>query len=171
MGKSVILVGPMGAGKTTIGKLVAQELGLPFKDIDHIVVEKSGADIPWIFDVEGEEGFRGRETRVLQEVLDGEAAVIATGGGIVSREENRELLKKADAVVVFLNATVNQQFQRTGKDKNRPLLQQDNPRQVLERLMEEREPWYREVSDLVIDTGKNKSRQLIKTIAGIWRSH
>ena len=169
MGKSIVLVGPMGAGKTTIGKLLAQELDLPFKDIDHIIVERTGADIPWIFDVEGETGFRRRESQVLAEVLDADAAVIATGGGIVSLPDNREMLKQADALVVFLNATVAQQFHRTSKDKNRPLLQKDNPRQVLERLMQEREPWYREVSDMVVDTGSNRARQLVNNIADCWK--
>ncbi|HEY9034699.1 MAG TPA: shikimate kinase AroK [Pseudomonadales bacterium] len=168
MSKSLILVGPMGAGKTTIGKLLAQELNLPFKDIDHIIVERCGADIPWIFDVEGEAGFRRREHQVLQDVLAAEPAVIATGGGIVSQAENRELLKKSGGVV-FLHATVDQQFERTAKDKNRPLLQQDNPREVLRRLMAQREPWYREVADLVVETGRNRPRAVIQAIVHYWR--
>ncbi|SRR5690554_1945237 len=170
MGSSIILVGPMGAGKTTIGKMLAQEIGLPFKDIDHLVVEKTGASIPWIFDVEGEQGFRKREHQVLVEALENSAAVIATGGGIVSLEANRELLK-AEKNVVFLYATVDQQFQRTAKDKNRPLLQQDNPRQILEQLMLQREPWYREVADLLIETGKNKPRAVVNSIAQYWRNN
>lgn len=168
MRKSLVLVGPMGAGKTTIGKLLAQELHLPFKDIDQMVVERSGADIPWIFDVEGEEGFRRREHQMLKEVLGGEPAVIATGGGIVTRAENRELLKQA-GTVVFLYASVDQQYERTAKDKNRPLLQHDNPRQVLVELMAKREPWYREVADHVVETGRNRPRSVINNIVRYWR--
>lgn len=168
MVQSIILVGPMGAGKTTIGKVLAQEVGLPFKDIDHLIVEKSGASIPWIFDVEGEEGFRKREHQVLQEALDGEPAVIATGGGVVTQAANRALLNSQRAVV-FLHASVAQQFQRTAKDKNRPLLQHDNPRQVLENLMAIREPWYREVADLIIETDRHKPKAIVNSIAQYWR--
>lgn len=168
MNKSLILVGPMGAGKTTIGKQLAQELHLPFKDIDQMVVERSGADIPWIFDVEGEGGFRRREHQMLLEVLQGEPAVIATGGGIITQAENRELLLKAGNVI-FLYASVDQQYERTIKDKNRPLLQNDNPRQVLQNLMEKREPLYREVADLVVETGRNRPRSVIKSITDYWR--
>lgn len=167
MAESIILVGPMGAGKTTIGKLLAHELDLPFKDIDQLVVEKSGASIPWIFDVEGECGFRRREHQVLVDVLQENTAVIATGGGIVTQVENRELLKNCNNVV-FLYAPVELQFQRTAKDKNRPLLQQDNPRNVLERLMQIREPWYREVANLVVETNRNKPRNIVNGIIKYW---
>ena len=167
MSESLILVGPMGAGKTTIGRLLAAELNLPFKDIDHLVVEHAGADIPWIFDVEGEVGFRRRETKALMEALAGESAVIATGGGIVSQEENRRLLQ-AEKAVVLLFATVDQQFSRTAKDKNRPLLQQENPRQVLADLFAIREPLYRQVSDLVIETGRCKPKLAVESIVQYW---
>ena len=167
MADSLIMVGPMGAGKTTIGKLLAQQLFLPFKDIDLLIVEKTGASIPWIFDMEGEDGFRKREHQVLKEALRQPQAVIATGGGIVTREENRRLLKRQKHVV-FLSATVEQQYKRTAKDKNRPLLQHDNPQQVLERLMQEREPWYKEVADLIVDTGENNPYIIVDEIVHYW---
>lgn len=168
MAKSLILVGPMGAGKTTIGRALSDELHLPFKDIDHIVVENCGADVPWIFDIEGEEGFRRRESQALAEALDGKPAVIATGGGIVTREANRKLLKNAGGVV-FLYASVKQQLNRTKKDKNRPLLQQGDPEKVLCALMQTREPWYREVSDFVIETDRSKPRDVVNAIVEYWK--
>ncbi len=170
MSSSLILVGPMGAGKTTIGRMLSQELRLPFKDIDHIIAEKAGADIPWIFHVEGEEGFRKREHQVLEEVLAGEPAVIATGGGVVVKEENRQLLSQVPCVV-FLNASVEQQFFRTVKDKNRPLLQKDDPRSVLIELMKIREPLYREVADFVIDTDQSKPKGVVNAILDYWKKH
>lgn len=169
MAQSLILVGPMGAGKTTIGRALAQELKLPFKDIDHMVVDNAGADIPWIFDVEGEAGFRKREHLALVEALEGEAAVIATGGGIVMEEENRELLKCCNGYVVFLYTTVEQQFARTAKDKNRPLLQNDDPEAKLTQLMQIREPLYRAVADCVVETDKNKPRAIVNTIVDCWQ--
>lgn len=167
---SLILVGPMGAGKTTIGRLLAQELQLPFKDIDHLVSEKAGADIPWIFHVEGEEGFRKREHQMLAEVLQDGPAVIATGGGVVMRRENRELLQQ-QRCVVFLNASVDQQYFRTAKDKNRPLLQKDDPRAVLSDLMAVREPLYREVAGFVVDTDSSKPKLVVSAIIDYWKKH
>jgi len=170
MTASLILVGPMGAGKTTIGRLLAQELQLPFKDIDHIVADKAGADIPWIFHVEGEQGFRKREHQALFEVLSEGAAIIATGGGIVTQEENRQLLSN-ESCVIFLNASIEQQFYRTAKDKNRPLLQHDDPKSVLIALMEAREPMYRAVADLVVDTDQSKPKMVVTTIVDYWKKH
>jgi shikimate kinase len=170
MSCSLILVGPMGAGKTTIGKILAQELHLPFKDIDHIITEKAGADIPWIFHVEGEDGFRKREHQALEDVLRAGTAVIATGGGIVMRPENRQLLM-AERCVVFLNASVEQQYFRTAKDKNRPLLQQNDPKSVLVNLMRIREPLYREVADFVIDTDNSRPKIVVSAIVDYWKKH
>ena len=157
----------MGAGKTTIGRLLAEELHLPFKDIDHLVVEHAGADIPWIFDVEGEAGFRKRESNALAETLVAEPAIIATGGGIVTVEENLKSLQKEPAVI-FLHANVDQQFARTAKDKNRPLLQQEDPRQVLADLMEVREPLYRSVADFTIETGRLRPKYAVYAIVDYW---
>ncbi|MEZ7984511.1 MAG: shikimate kinase, partial [Pseudomonadales bacterium] len=143
--KKVFLIGPMGAGKTTIGRHLATELSLPFIDTDHEIEERCGADIPWIFDVEGEEGFRLREHKVLHDICESSPAVIATGGGIIMRGDNRALLRE-HGVAVYLHATVNQQLSRTGKDRSRPLLNKGDPKTILTDLMTMRDPLYREVA-------------------------
>lgn len=148
---NIFLVGPMGAGKTTIGKLLSERLRLVFVDADKYIEDVTGADIPWIFDVEGEAGFRERETRAIDELSQADGVLLATGGGAVTREENRTLLSSR-GVVVYLYATVDQQFERTSRDRNRPLLQNDNPRQVLENLFVVRDPLYREVADIIVTT-------------------
>lgn len=153
----------MGAGKSTIGRLLAAQLSLPFKDSDHVVEEKSGADIPWIFDVEGEDGFRDRETAALRELIQQDSLVLATGGGIVMREENRELLKEADAVI-FLTADPEHLVRRTAKDKKRPLLQVDNPREKILALLELREPLYREVATHVVMTDTRSPKAVAQSI-------
>ncbi len=164
MSQSLILVGPSGAGKSTIGKLLASILHLPFSDSDRVIEEKTGADIPWIFDMEGEEGFRLRETAVLADLLQGEPMVIATGGGIVMREENRRLLK-GDGVVVYLTASINQLVERTYKDKKRPLLQVDDPEAKIRELIALRDPLYSEVADLVVQTDRRSPKVVAQEIA------
>ena len=149
--RSIFLVGPMGAGKSTIGKLLAAQLELPFADSDKVIEERTGADIPWIFDVEGEAGFRRRESAVLRELCVGPTQVVATGGGIVLRPENRLELRK-HGLVVYLQASIEQLLERTSKNSNRPLLQVANPRQRIIELVEERDPLYREVADIICDT-------------------
>lgn len=161
--KKIALVGPMGAGKSTIGRLVAAELGFPFKDSDHEIEERSGADIPWIFDVEGEAGFRERETNVLKNLLQEPKLVLATGGGIVMRSENRELLKQADAVI-YLTADPDHLVKRTARDKKRPLLQVDNPREKIMSLLEERDPLYREVATHVVMTNTQSPKVVAQDI-------
>lgn len=161
--QSLFLVGPMGAGKTTIGKLLAQELKLGFKDTDKEIEERTGADIAWIFDVEGEEGFRARETQILDDLSQMPPMVLATGGGIVMKPENRAFLC-ARGVVVYLQASIDSQVERTSKDKKRPLLQNDNPRQVLENLMAKRRPLYEEIADLVLDTDLDSPKTIVKKI-------
>lgn len=159
----VVLVGPMGAGKTTIGKLLAKELGYSFIDSDKEIEARSGADIPWIFDVEGEDGFRLRESQVIEDLATVSNAVVATGGGAVVREVNRPNLKKGGCVV-YLRTSVDQQYERTYRDKNRPLLQQENPRDILQSLFNVRDPIYREVADLVVDTDKKKPKAVVRQI-------
>ena len=127
--QNVFLVGPMGAGKTTIGRFLAGELKLEFKDADREIEERCGADISWIFDMEGEEGFRRRETEVIEELAQDSGLCIATGGGAVLKAENRTALM-AHGIVVYLKTSVDQQVQRTSRDKKRPLLQTGNPRQT-----------------------------------------
>jgi shikimate kinase len=160
---NIFLVGPMGAGKTTIGRLLAKELGLEFLDSDREITERTGVDIPTIFEFEGEAGFREREAVAIDELSRREGIVLATGGGAVLREQNRHWLAER-GFVVFLWASVDQQVERTRRDKNRPLLQTGDPRGKLEALMREREPLYREVADLVIETGRASPRSVARRI-------
>jgi len=141
----------MGAGKSTIGKYLAQHLKLRFADTDTEIEARTGADIPWIFDVEGEAGFREREVQVVEEMTTWDDIVLATGGGVVMRPENRQALG-ARGYVVYLHATVEEQVRRTRRDRRRPLLQKGDPEQVLRALMAIRDPLYREIADHVIDT-------------------
>ena len=161
--KRVVLVGPMGAGKSTIGRMLAKELGYRFMDTDRIIEERCGANIPWIFDVEGEDGFRQRETAMLSELASDPQTVLATGGGAVMREENHSHLKR-DAVVVYLKASLEQQVERTRKDKNRPLLQNDNPEAVLRRLFALRDPLYTELADIVMFTDRKSPRLVVRQL-------
>lgn len=147
----VFLVGPMGAGKTTIGKLLAEELQFEFKDVDREIEVRAGVDIPWIFDQEGETGFRVREAAVLDELSQMDGVLISTGGGAVLREDNRQIMRER-GTVVYLHTTVAEQARRTGRDRKRPLLQGRDPAAVLAELMLVREPLYREVAHLVIST-------------------
>lgn len=155
-GQSIFLVGPMGVGKTTIGRQLAKLLGYEFVDSDHEIEAKTGASIAWIFDVEGEAGFRQREHAMIDSLTQRSGIVLATGGGAVINPENREALKQR-GVVVYLKADVDELISRTSHDKNRPLLQTDNPKQKLEALINEREPWYLEVADIVFDTQRRNS--------------
>ncbi len=141
----------MGAGKSTIGKYLAQHLKLRFADTDTEIEARTGADIPWIFDMEGEAGFRDREQQVVEELTLWDDVVLATGGGVVMRAENRQALG-ARGYVVYLHATVDEQVRRTRRDRRRPLLQKGNPEEVLRTLMAIREPLYREIADHVIET-------------------
>ncbi len=160
---SIILVGPMGAGKSTIGRLIAVKLGYDFLDTDHVIEEKTGADIAWIFDVEGEAGFRDRETQVLKELSALRSTVIATGGGIVVREDNRRLLAKHSAVI-YLKASLQQLVSRTAKDKKRPLLQVEDPVAKIKSLLSEREAFYSEVSGYVVETDRHSPRSTVQSI-------
>lgn len=163
--RSLFLVGPMGAGKTTIGRLLATELSIPFLDTDREIEARCGADIPWIFDVEGEAGFRARETAMLDELSQLQDIVLATGGGIVMAELNRRYLRRG--FVVYLHAAVDQQVERTARDRKRPLLQNDDPEAVLRRLFALRDPLYREVADVVIDTDNRNPRTVCREILAV----
>ncbi len=167
MRKSVIfLVGPMGAGKSTIGRLLAGELNYNFRDSDRVIEERTGADIPWIFDMEGEEGFRERETAVLQELAGEQATVVATGGGIVLREQNRELMKSA-GYVCYLTASIDQLVERTARDKKRPLLQVENPRQKIIDLLTLRDPLYQSAADFIVNTDRRSPKAVAQDIANL----
>ena len=147
----------MGVGKTTIGRQLAKLLDYQFVDSDREIEARTGASIPWIFDVEGEAGFRQREQAMLDELTSNHSIVLGTGGGAVIQESNRQLLRER-GIVVYLKADIDELLKRTAHDKNRPLLQTPNPRQVLTELLREREPWYLEVADIVFDTQRRNAK-------------
>jgi len=159
----IFLVGPMGTGKTTIGRQLAQALGLEFEDSDREIQRRTGVDIPTIFEYEGEEGFRIRERKVIADLVEVENQVLATGGGAVTDADNRRLLP-ARGFVIYLECSPEQQYDRTYKDKNRPLLQSDDPLESLKQLMKERDPLYREVADLVVSTEGRSASAVVKDI-------
>jgi shikimate kinase len=159
----IFLVGPMGAGKSTVGRALAAELAASFYDSDREIELRAGADIPWIFEIEGESGFREREHRILSSLCEEAPAVIATGGGAVVTEANR-MLMATSGFVVYLEATVKEQVRRTKKDEKRPLLAGKNRQEVLAELMKTREPLYLEVADLVLPTAGRNARELAQEI-------
>ena len=161
--RNIVLIGPMGSGKSTIGNLIARRLHREFCDSDHYIEHRTGVDIARIFDIEGEEGFRERETNALSELLGASDRVIATGGGSVLREENQRLLKQ-QGFIVFLDTSVNQQMRRLARDKKRPLLQTENPRERLECLARQRRPIYLDLADLCVKTDKRVARRLANEI-------
>jgi shikimate kinase len=163
MGGNIYFVGLMGAGKTTIGKLIAKHLDKVFYDSDQEIEKRTGVNIPLIFELEGEAGFRKREAAVIAELTAMHDIVMATGGGVVLREENRKNLQTY-GTVIYLRASVHDLWQRTKNDKNRPLLQGGNVKEKLEKLFSERDPLYREVASLVIDTGGQPIHQLVNHI-------
>jgi shikimate kinase len=163
---NIYLVGPMGAGKSTIGRVLAAELHLSFRDSDKVIEERTGADIPWIFDMEGEEGFRERETAVIDELAKESNTVIATGGGIILRSYNREVMK-ASGYICYLTASIEQLVERTSRDKKRPLLQVDNPRQKIVDLLAARDPLYREAADFIILTDRRPPKIVAQEIVSL----
>ena len=160
---NIFLVGLMGAGKSTIGRHLAKSLGLEFVDSDHEIERRTGANIPLIFDVEGEEGFRQREKKIIAELTQRDGIVLATGGGVVLDPENRACLRDRGKVI-YLSATVEQLLARTAKDRNRPLLQTPDPRSRLQELLAARDALYREVADVVVDTGGRTARSAEREI-------
>jgi len=161
---NVILVGPMGAGKTTIGRHLATLLHKRFVDVDHEIEKRTGVTIPVIFEIEGEAGFRRRECAAIEELTQSRDMVLATGGGAVLQEENRKLLKER-GTVVYLQADIETLVERTRRDRNRPLLQTEDPRGKIEELLRQREPIYREVADVVVDTGQRAPTSVARDIA------
>ena len=166
--RNIFLVGPMGAGKSTIGRQLAQQLNMEFFDSDHEIEKRTGADVGWVFDLEGEEGFRDREEKVINELTEKQGIVLATGGGSVKSKETRNRLS-ARGVVVYLETTIEKQLARTQRDKRRPLLQtEEPPREVLERLAQERNALYEEGADFVIQTDDQSAKvvanQIVKLI-------
>ena len=162
--KNIVLVGPMGSGKTTVGRRLANELNQDFFDTDHEIIDKTGVSIDHIFDIEGEKGFREREFKILENLCQMSNIILATGGGIVILPKNRKILKNA-GLVVYLSSSVDQLLRRTAKSKTRPLLENSNDRRkTIAELVESRDLYYREVASVVIDTTGKKLHELINII-------
>ena len=163
MNQRIFLIGPMGAGKSTSGRLLARTLGLTFVDSDKVIEERTGASIPLIFELEGEAGFRAREKAMIDELTQSSGLVLATGGGAILAPENREALRERGKVV-YLHASVDHQMERTAHDRNRPLLQTPDRRGKLEELMRIREPLYRQTAHLVVETDGLSPRTVVQRI-------
>lgn len=162
-GTHLVLVGPMGSGKTEVGRALADHLGRAHVDLDELVVTSSGCSIPELFDVEGEAGFRQRETVALATALEGGPSVVSTGGGVVVALSNRAMLRDADATVVWLDAAVDSLVDRVGDGHGRPLLRGD-VRSMLETTVEEREPFYDEVAAVRIDTSELSTTRVVEMV-------
>jgi shikimate kinase len=154
----------MGSGKSTIGQLLARRLGLTFLDSDREIELRTGVDIPTVFDIEGEDGFRQRERKVIDELTRRAGIVLATGGGAVISAENRDVLASR-GTVIYLEASVEQQLARTSRDRNRPLLQTSDRRARLEALLAEREPLYRSLADIIIKTDGRTAKAVARQLA------
>jgi len=160
---NIFLVGPMGAGKSTIGRQLAKSLKRSFFDSDKEIEKRTGVSISWIFEMEGEEGFRAREQKVIAELTTLKDIVLATGGGAILAEDNRRALR-AQGHVVYLAASEEQLLKRTAKDKTRPLLQTDDPQQQIIDLLEKRDPLYRSVADVVLRTGDQSIQHTVSDV-------
>jgi shikimate kinase len=161
--QNLFLVGPMGAGKSAVGRQIARLLHMDFVDSDEEIESRTGVDIPFIFEKEGEAGFRTRESKVIDELSARQGIVLATGGGAIHDAANRSRLG-ARGYVIYLHTSVAQQLDRTSRGRNRPLLENDDPRAVLEALMEVRDPLYREIADLVVETDGRRVREVADEI-------
>ncbi len=161
---NIFLVGMMGAGKTTVGRLLANSLEKNFYDSDREIQKRTGVSIPIIFEIEGEAGFRKRETEMLSELVKIGNIVLATGGGAVLSAENREMLKRS-GTVIYLRATIDDLWRRTRHDKNRPLLQTHDPRTKLTELYTQRDPLYRETAHIIVESGKRSARHLAQLLS------
>jgi shikimate kinase len=160
---NIFLIGPMGAGKSTVGRQLAKALDKEFVDCDREIEERTGVTIAIIFEVEGEEGFRKRERAMIEQLTERDAIVLATGGGVVLDEENRSRLRTR-GFAIYLNAPIDLLVERTARDRQRPLLQTDDPKAKLTDLANEREPLYRQVADMVVKTDRRTARHVVKEI-------
>lgn len=160
---NIFLVGPMGAGKSTVGRQLAKTLNMEFVDCDREIEDRTGVTIAVIFELEGEEGFRKRECAMIEQLTERDGIVLATGGGAVLDEENRSRLRTR-GFAIYLNAPIELLLERTARDKQRPLLQTDDPRARLTALAAEREPLYQQVADMVVKTDRRTARHVVKEI-------
>ena len=160
---NIFIVGPMGSGKSTVGKIISDELFLGFFDTDDEIEMRTGASIDWIFDLEGESGFRKRESEILTEMVEKNSIVLSTGGGIILDSSNRELLSSR-GTVFYLSTPISVQVERTAKDKDRPLLKNGDPEKILSKLHDEREEFYKSVSDHIIETEDKSSQEVASEI-------
>ena len=163
---NIFIVGPMGSGKSTVGKIISDELFLNFFDTDEEIESRTGASIDWIFDLEGEKGFRKRESDILQEMVQKNSIVLSTGGGIILSDENRELLSSR-GTVFYLSTPISVQIERTSKDKDRPLLKSGDPGEILTKLHEERKDLYESVSDYYVQTENKSSQEVASEIINL----
>lgn len=161
--ENIYLIGLMGAGKTTIGRQLATSLRLPFYDSDKAIEEQTGVDIPTIFEYEGEEGFRTREQNMIQELTQMDGIVLATGGGAILSEKNRNVLTE-NGFVVYLQCSVDKILQRTKRDSQRPLLNTSDPRERIETLFAERDEYYLTCADYTIETSVMQSKAVVQSI-------
>ncbi|MFL2689964.1 MAG: shikimate kinase AroK [Gammaproteobacteria bacterium] len=160
---NIFIVGPMGSGKSTVGKIISDELFLSFFDTDAEIEDRTGASIDWIFDLEGENGFRKRESVILKEMVEKNSIVLSTGGGIILSEKNRDLLSSR-GTVFYLETPINVQVERTSKDKDRPLLKKGDPEAILKELHDSRHELYEDVSDHIVMTGDKSSQDVAAEI-------
>lgn len=160
---NIFLVGPMGSGKSTVGRQLAKALKRPFYDSDKEIEKRTGVTISWIFEMEGEEGFRLREQQMIAELTEKQDIILATGGGAVLKEENRSMLR-ARGSVVYLCSTVEQLYRRTSKDKSRPLLQTENPRKQIANLLAKRDPLYKSVADVIVRTARQSIHKTVSNV-------
>ena len=166
---NIFIVGPMGSGKSTVGKIISDELFMNFFDTDEEIETRTGASIDWIFDLEGEEGFRKRESAILAEMVEKNSIVLSTGGGIILSEENRELLSSR-GTVFYLATPIYVQMERTAKDKDRPLLKDGDPEAILTKLHKNRQNLYESVADHVVDTENKSSQEVASEIVKLIKS-
>ena len=167
---NIFLVGMMGAGKTTVGRALAHRMQMRFVDTDKVLVERTGVPVATVFEIEGEEGFRRRESSILAEIASGDDCVVATGGGVVLSEENRRVMRE-NGTVIYLRARVADLWERTRHDTTRPLLATPDPRATLTRLLEERDALYREAAHLVVETGVQSASTLAGRVMAALREH
>lgn len=165
---NIFLVGMMGAGKTTLGRSLALRLRMRFVDTDRVMIERTGVPVATIFEIEGEDGFRKRESMVLAEVAAEDSQVVATGGGSVLAQENREVMRR-HGTVIYLRAQVDALWERTRHDTARPLLRTPDPRATLASLLEKRDPLYREAAHIIVDTGAQSAATLVNRVLATLR--